>query len=97
MKANGQTVQGTNAFYYPYLEPREGEGSGLLPALASRASVIVTDEFPCFFLPVLVAAAAGKVSVLLEQVDSNGLLPLRADEPSSGSRGAQGSPAYENF
>jgi deoxyribodipyrimidine photo-lyase len=78
MKANAAAMRGTNASYYPYVEMAPGKGKGLLSALADRASVIVTDEFPCFFLPRMVAAAARKVSVLLEQVDSNGLLPLRA-------------------
>ena len=58
----------------------EGEGKGLLEALAERAALVVTDEFPCFFLPRMVAAAARKLAVRLEQVDSNGLLPLRATE-----------------
>jgi len=39
---------------------------------------VVTDDFPCFFLPRMVAAAAAKIPVLLEAVDSNGLLPLAA-------------------
>lgn len=66
--------------YMPYVEPREGAGSGLLEALAERASVVVTDEFPCFFLPRMIAAAAKKLEVRLEAVDSNGLLPLRATD-----------------
>jgi deoxyribodipyrimidine photo-lyase len=78
MQANRRLLQGTKAFYYPYLEPAPNEGRGLLHALAARACVIVTDEFPCFFLPSMVAAASTKVPVLLEHVDSNGLLPLRA-------------------
>ncbi len=78
MMANAQSVRRTNAFYYPYLEQAAGEGKGLLAALASRACVVVTDEFPCSFLPRMVAAAGSKSPVLMEQVDSNGLLPLRA-------------------
>ncbi len=66
--------------YYPYVEPAPGAGKGLLAALAKNACVVVTDDFPCFFLPRMVAAAARKLSVLLEAVDSNGLLPLRATE-----------------
>jgi deoxyribodipyrimidine photo-lyase len=69
-----------NAIYYPYLEPYKNAGKGLLGALASSAAVVVTDEFPCFFLPRMVAAAAKKLPVLLEQVDSNGLVPLRATD-----------------
>lgn len=64
--------------YYPYVERRPGEGSGLLPALADEACVVVTDDFPCFFLPSLVRAAARRVDVRVEAVDSNGLLPMRS-------------------
>jgi len=78
MAANSQDVAVSGAFYYPYDEAEPGEGKGLLAALASRAGVIVTDEFPCFFLPKMVAAAAKQAPVWMEQVDSNGMLPLRA-------------------
>ena len=64
--------------YYPYLESAPRAGSGLLAALAAHACAVVTDEFPCFFLPRMVGAAAKKLSVRLEAVDSCGLLPLRA-------------------
>lgn len=66
--------------YLPYLERKAGEGTGLLEALASRAALVVTDEFPCFFLPAMVRAAGSRLDVRLEQVDGNGLLPLRAAE-----------------
>lgn len=64
--------------YYPYVEPVAGAGKGLLAALAADACLVVTDEFPCFFHPRMVSAAAKKLQVRLEAVDSNGLLPLRA-------------------
>jgi deoxyribodipyrimidine photo-lyase len=38
----------------------------------------VTDEYPCFFLPRMVARAAATIPAPLEVVDSNGLVPLRA-------------------
>jgi deoxyribodipyrimidine photo-lyase len=66
--------------YYPYVEPTAGAGRGLLQAFARDAALVVTDDFPCFFLPNMVAAASEQVSVLLEAVDSNGILPLRALE-----------------
>jgi deoxyribodipyrimidine photo-lyase len=50
----------------------------LLESLARHACVVVTDDFPAFFLPRMVAAAAARLPVRLEQVDGNGLLPLRA-------------------
>jgi len=66
------------AFYYPYVEPAVGAGKGLLVELARRAALVVTDEFPCFFLPRMVTAAAGRVGVRMEAVDGNGILPLAA-------------------
>jgi deoxyribodipyrimidine photo-lyase len=64
--------------YYPFVEQREGQGRGLLRSLAERACVVVGDDFPCFFLPRMAAAAAGQIRVRFELVDSNGLLPMRA-------------------
>jgi deoxyribodipyrimidine photo-lyase len=78
MRDNAADLKMKPVFYFPYLEAAPGEGRGLLEAFSARAAVIVTDEFPCFFLPRMVASAARRVSVLLEQVDSNGILPMRA-------------------
>jgi deoxyribodipyrimidine photo-lyase len=64
--------------YFAYLEPRPGDGRGLLAAFAADAAVVVTDEFPCFFLPRIVASAGRQLPVRLEAVDGNGLLPMRA-------------------
>jgi deoxyribodipyrimidine photo-lyase len=64
--------------YYCYVEPAIDHGKGLLAALTASACVVVTDEFPCFFLPRMVEAAASRVDTRLEAVDSNGLLPLAA-------------------
>lgn len=72
------SLESAGILYYPYVEPRPKAGSGLLEALAASACVVVTDEFPCFFLPRMVAAAAEKLSVRLEEVDANGILPLGA-------------------
>lgn len=80
MVDNASRLRQAGVAYYAYLEPRPGEGSGLLAALAERACVVVTDDFPSFFLPRMVAAAGRKLPVLLEQVDGNGLLPLRATD-----------------
>jgi deoxyribodipyrimidine photo-lyase len=77
MADNARRLEGTGVVYYPYVEPASGEGKGLLAALASRACLVITDDFPCFFLPRMVAAAARQIPVLLEAVDSNGLLPLQ--------------------
>jgi deoxyribodipyrimidine photo-lyase len=78
MAANAVALRRTNIEYYPYLETARGAGKGLLAALAQRACVIITDDFPAFFIPRMIRAAARRVTVLLEQVDSNGLVPLAA-------------------
>jgi deoxyribodipyrimidine photo-lyase len=80
MAENACWLDGTDVLYYPYLESRPNVGKGLLAALASRACVVVTDDFPCFFVPRMVASAARQIPVLLEAVDSNGLLPMRQAE-----------------
>ena len=66
--------------YFPYVEPFHDADKGLLAALARRACVVVTDDFPSAFLPHMVSAAAARLPVRLESVDSNGLLPLRATD-----------------
>lgn len=78
MADNARALAARGVTYWPYVEPEVGAGRGLLAALAARAAVVVTDEFPCFFLPRMVAAAARRLPVRLEVVDSNGLVPLAA-------------------
>jgi deoxyribodipyrimidine photo-lyase len=80
MAENARRLVGTGVLYHPYVEPAEGAGKGLLGALAARAALVVTDDFPAFFLPRMVAAAAARCPVLMEQVDGNGLYPMRATE-----------------
>lgn len=64
--------------YLPYVEPGPGAARGLLEQLTSRACLVVSDDFPCFFLPRMQQAVAARLTISLELVDSNGLLPLRA-------------------
>ena len=64
--------------YLAYVEPEEGAGRGLLETLATDACSVVTDWFPAFFLPRMVRAAAGKLPIRVEAVDSNGVVPLEA-------------------
>jgi deoxyribodipyrimidine photo-lyase len=78
MVDNQQHFSKKQVLYYPYLEPTLGEGKGLLRELSRQAAVVVSDDFPCFFLPHMINAAANQIPVRFELVDSNGLLPLRA-------------------
>jgi deoxyribodipyrimidine photo-lyase len=49
-----------------------------LEQFANRAAVVVADDYPCFFLPHAVAAAAKRLEIRLEAVDGNELIPLSA-------------------
>jgi deoxyribodipyrimidine photo-lyase len=78
MADNSAHFSKKNVLYYPYLESASGAGKGLLRELARRASVVVSDDFPAFFVRRMIAAAASQIPVRFELVDSNGLLPMRA-------------------
>ena len=81
MAVNRARCEAAGVRYLPYVERSPGAGRGLLPALARRACVVVTDEYPGFFLPRAVARRGGeRLDVRLEAVDGNGLLPLRASD-----------------
>jgi deoxyribodipyrimidine photo-lyase len=80
MADNARICREHGVRYYPYIESAPNAGKGLLAALAENACIVVTDDFPCFFLPRMVAAAAKKLPILVEAVDSNGLLPILATE-----------------
>jgi hypothetical protein len=69
-------LKNPGVLYFPYVELLPDADKGLLAALAEHACVVVTDDFPSFFLPRMVLAAASRLPVQLESVDSNGLLPL---------------------
>jgi deoxyribodipyrimidine photo-lyase len=73
-----QALRQKKVQYYPYLEPEPGAGKQLLPALAKNACVVISDDYPCFFLPRMYSAAAERIQARFELIDSNGLLPMRA-------------------
>jgi len=71
-------LENPGILYFPHVESKPGADKGLLAALAKLACVVVTDDYPAFFLPRMVSAVASELPVKMEQVDSNGLLPMRA-------------------
>ena len=78
MLENQRQLQRAGVLYYPYVEPQPDEGRGLLRSLAGPSCVVISDDFPCFFLPRMLESAARQIPVRFELVDSNGLLPMRA-------------------
>jgi deoxyribodipyrimidine photo-lyase len=80
MADNAKKCEEVGVCYYPHVEAEKDADKGLLAALAEKACVVVTDDYPAFFLPRMIASAAKKLEVLLEAIDSNGLLPMRATD-----------------
>lgn len=78
MADNRGVFQENGVRCYSYVEREPGAGAGLIESLAERAAVVVTDDFPCFFLPKMVQSLADRIAVRCEAVDGNGLLPMRA-------------------
>jgi deoxyribodipyrimidine photo-lyase len=73
-------LAGRGVRYLAYVERTADAGKGLLAELGRRACVVVTDDYPAFFLPRMLATAASRLPVRVEAVDSNGLVPLRATD-----------------
>ncbi|QDT96098.1 cryptochrome/DNA photolyase family protein [Gimesia aquarii] len=78
MSVNQERFKNSTATYYCYVEPEPGHGKGLLEALAKKACITITDDFPCFFIPKMLRQVVPRLPVVVEAVDSNGLLPMRA-------------------
>jgi len=76
MRDNQSAFKDTAALYFPFVERTKNEGKGLIRELASRSCIIITDEYPSFFLPRMTRAAAKDLAIRMEAVDSNGLLPM---------------------
>jgi deoxyribodipyrimidine photo-lyase len=76
MRDNAEALANKPVTYYPYVEPTAGAGTPLLNEFAKRAAVVVTDNYPCFFLPRMIDAVKGKLEARLELVDSNSVIPL---------------------
>ena len=70
----------SKAFYFPYVEEKKGIADKLLIELAKNAAVVITDDYPTYFVPQMTAEAKGSIQTTYELVDSNGLLPIRIAE-----------------
>jgi len=68
------------AAYHFLLEQVPQQAEQLLILLSRSAALVVTDDFPSLDHQARLEAAATKLSVPLETVDSNGLIPLRSTD-----------------
>jgi deoxyribodipyrimidine photo-lyase len=76
MRDNAAQASASGFDYWPFVEKRKGDGRGLVRRLASRACLVVTDDFPCFVVPAQSEALARAATVPVFAVDSNGIVPL---------------------
>lgn len=78
MAENARSMAHRPAGYYPFVERRPGEIRDLLMILAQPACMVVTDLRPLRKELRDTQQLAELLPLLLERVDSNGILPLRA-------------------
>lgn len=78
MADNYKLAKKRNIQYYPYIEPGKNAGKGLIKSLTENACIVVSDDFPAFFIPDMIKKAALEINCSFELVDSNGLLPMAA-------------------
>jgi len=84
MCANRAVFARSSVHYLPWVEPTTGAGAALLRDLVRRACCVIADEFPCYVHPRMVANLAAEAPCLVETVDANGLMPLRATSTAHG-------------
>jgi deoxyribodipyrimidine photo-lyase len=80
MADNAKAFAAAGVTYLPYVEPEPGAGRGLVEHLAAHACLAVTDDFPTFFVPRMLAAVGPRLPVATVAIDGNGLLPMRLSQ-----------------
>jgi deoxyribodipyrimidine photo-lyase len=81
MRDNARAAQRLGVNYWPFVETPERPARGLVARLAERASLVVTDDFPCFVVPEQSEALAGHTTVPVFAVDSSSVVPLALLQP----------------
>jgi deoxyribodipyrimidine photo-lyase len=76
--ANRRHAEARGLRYLFFLPRTRDEARGVVRRLASRARLVVTDEYPTFIIREQTERFAARTPVALDLVDANGLLPMRA-------------------
>ena len=66
--------------YRCFVSHEGDEGAGLIESLAENACLIVSDDYPCFFIPKMLNALSDRLQIKMEAIDSNGVIPLSVSE-----------------
>jgi deoxyribodipyrimidine photo-lyase len=81
MQDNAREATRLGLSYWPFVETPRAPARRLLSRLAERASLVVTDDFPCFIAPGQSEALARRAAVAVWAVDSNGVVPMSLLQP----------------
>jgi deoxyribodipyrimidine photo-lyase len=81
MRDNARDARRRGLDYWPFVETPAAPARGLLARVASRAALVVTDDFPCFIVPGQSEALAARAAVPVFAVDANGVVPLSLLQP----------------
>jgi len=76
MRDNRAAAARLGLAYWPFVETEPHGGRGLMARLAGRATVVVTDDFPCFVVPQQTEGLAKRTETPVVAVDGNCLVPL---------------------
>ena len=63
--------------YWSFVETKENPAKGLLKKICEKASVVITDDFPCFIIPEQTLKLSQKIDCKLIAIDGNGIVPLK--------------------
>jgi len=80
MADNKAACEANDLRYYPFVESKRGDSIKLVASLAAQSCAVVTDDFPIKSFAADACRVAGRISVRMERVDSNGLFPTRATD-----------------
>lgn len=80
MKEHLDNAKKQNLNYISFVEEKPGQYEKLLFELSSRASVLITDEYPVFIMRERNEKYPQKLNIPYITVDSNGLIPLGITE-----------------
>ncbi|TGL61606.1 deoxyribodipyrimidine photo-lyase [Leptospira sarikeiensis] len=68
--------------YWSFVETEEHSLSEVVPTVLKNASAVITDDFPCFFLPEHAETLSEQLSCKLLLIDSNSITALASYEKS---------------
>lgn len=80
MMNNARDYQDNNITYIPWVEIKEKPGNKMLASLSEHSSCVILDDYPTYTPNKIMKAAARRLNVRVDAVDSNGIIPMKWPE-----------------